>query len=149
MRVQAIVRLLQWRWAPCMGLLLGTLAYILLVLALIPDHFPGVFSARAGSSKSNAVERDPSSGVEAASGGRSPGENTSPNADGARARAESRRTGGDTAVHSLMAPTMELPPPLAEQEPPPAPELPAAPTIMTPPPEPQPPSAEAPSAPAP
>jgi hypothetical protein len=38
----SISQLLKWRWAPCVGLVLGSLSFVVLALAFIPDHLGAV-----------------------------------------------------------------------------------------------------------
>jgi len=42
MRSGLISQWLAWRWAPCVGLVLGSGAFVVLAVALIPDHFAEV-----------------------------------------------------------------------------------------------------------
>lgn len=130
----SVTRFFQWRWAPCVGLVLGALAFITLAVAFIPEQLGAIAEGEDGG---DALETVGTEKEQTASEAAMP----------ARKRAQrklSAATPGptptpDSTVQGFFsAPTVELPPPLEEPPPPPPPPPAPTPTEMTvtvPPPE--------------
>jgi len=156
-RLVLVTRLFEWRWAPCVGLVLGSLAFVVLAIALIPDRLgaasdepeePEVALGESPHQPASVDTEAPSVArrrSKAASRAPSPTAAPAPQAPPTTADVQS----------FFQAPAMELPPPLEEPEPPaPPPAAPTAteisvPIVPTPPPENPPPPAVAEPAPPP
>jgi len=137
-------QLLEWRWAPCAGLVLGSGAFVVLAVALIPDHFaevsapgaaqltlpappaqspaPAILGVRARAAASDTPSAsDPSDSSD-------PSSAPSPSERHARRRlhrtlAASAPSTNSDSVSSFFpeAPPEALPPPLPDTPPPPEP----------------------------
>jgi len=58
MRAPPLLRdFFEWRWAPCVGLTAGSLAFVVLALLLIPTRFEGALNAGNSSDESALLDR--------------------------------------------------------------------------------------------
>ena len=141
MKMVSIVRVLGWRWTPCVALVMGSLAFVALAFAIIPERI-GPVAARSpapgddtpfGVRSSSHGSRDTRPEVQAAL--MSPALPAAPAPQPAPLSAD--RSGNRSAVESLFpsTPPIQLPvaPPDPSPPPPPEPPPPAAPsaTIYT------------------
>jgi hypothetical protein len=138
-----LTRLVEWRWAPCAGLVLGALSFVMCAVTAIPDELGAVARETSTSSAFVAGSVNTMQASEDDEPAR-PAVTTGPRPQVERNMSPPPVPGPPPGmpptdpVQSLLnaAPPMELPPPLPE--PPPAPEPPPSATasIMTPPPPP-------------
>ena len=157
MRAASILALARWRWAPCVALVVGSLGFVLLAFAIIPDHI-GTLPARGRNvtTSSNALRPSPYETENVRPVEPSSPSFMNPAAPPALRASPVDHTGSSSNVVQSLFPTnppMALPvaPPDPAPPPPPEPPPPPAPTatIDTPPvaPSPPPPEQPAPSAP--
>lgn len=136
MRSHLLSELLAWRWAPCAGLVFGSGAFVVLAVALIPDHFAEVSAPSAPPlTLAPAPARAPAPAIIAmpeptevrdTSGAPSPSERHARRRQH-RTLAASPPSPTSDSVSSFFpeAPPEALPPPLPDTPPPPEPPAPA------------------------
>src|SRR5262245_2593337 len=142
MSAALIVRIVRWRWTPCVALVLGSLAFVLAAFAIIPERIGGISVQSQRRVAFDVGQRLPSGALRndlsgEISGGAKPSLVSpivpSPVAQEAVSVPPVRTANGSLVVQSLFPST------------PPA-ELPVAPPDPSPPPPPEPPPPPAPSA---
>jgi len=137
MRSRFLSQLLEWRWAPCAGLVLGSGAFVVLAVALIPEHFAEVSAPSAQQLTSPAEPAQRSAPAMAAVPEPAEASDTSgaPSPSERHARRRQHRTLAASAPSTTSdpvpsffpeAPPEALPPPLPDTPPPPEPPTPAA-----------------------
>jgi hypothetical protein len=137
MRLRLFSQLLEWRWAPCAGLVLGSGAFVVLAVALIPDHFAEV---AAPSARQLTLPAEPApSPAQTMLGVPEPAEASDTSGAPSPSERHARRRQHRTLAASPPSPTSDpvasffpeaapeaLPPPLPDTPPPPEPPAPAA-----------------------